>query len=91
MLLCLRERSRFVFRMLACSLENALTAALNQAQLSGKVFSTQNWLKTKASIEGETLVAGTVAGMLLGFPHGKALLDLMKVPASACILRWSAE
>lgn len=80
-----------ILPLAANCLENALTAALNQAQLSGKVFSTQNWLKTKASIEGETLVAGTVAGMLPGFPNGKALLDLMKVPASACIPRWSAE
>jgi hypothetical protein len=72
-------------------LENALLAALNQAQMSGKVFSPQNWLKTNASVQGETLVAGTVAGMLPSFPNGKALLDLMKVPASALGPRWSAD
>jgi hypothetical protein len=55
--------------MAATCLENALQTALNQAQVSGKVFSPQNWLKTNASVQAETLVAGTVAGMLPNFPN----------------------
>ncbi len=58
-----------ILPLAANCLENAMQAALNQAQMSGKVFSPQNWLKTKGSVEGETLVAGTVAGMLSGFPN----------------------
>jgi hypothetical protein len=65
--------------------------ALNQAQIGGKVFSPQNWLKNNASVQGETLVAGTIAGMLPGFPNGKALLDLMRVPAGDLANRWAAE
>jgi len=80
-----------ILPLAANCLENALQNALNQAQMSGKVFSPQNWLKTNASVQGETLVAGTVAGMLPGFPNGKALLDLMRVPATAMSSRWSAE
>jgi hypothetical protein len=80
-----------ILPLAANCLENALQNALNQAQISGKIFSPQNWLKTNASVQGETLVAGTVAGMLPGFPNGKALLDLMRVPASAMASRWSAE
>ena len=55
------------------------------------MFSPQNWLKNNASVQGETLVAGTIAGMLPGFPNGKALLDLMRVPAGDLANRWAAE
>ncbi len=80
-----------ILPLAANCLENALQNALNQAQMSGKIFSPQNWLKTNGSVQGETLVAGTVASMLAGFPNGKALLDLMRVPATAMSNRWSAE
>lgn len=80
-----------ILPLAANCLENALQNALNQAQIGGKVFSPQNWLKSNASVQGETLVAGTVAGMLPGFPNGKALLDLLRVPASAMSNRWSAD
>mgnify|MGYP001577568294 FL=1 len=77
--------------MAATCLENALQTALNQAQISGKVFSPQNWLKTNASVQAETLVAGAVAGMLPSFPNGPAILDKIKVPLSAFSARWVAE
>jgi hypothetical protein len=64
---------------------------LQQAQLNNKVFSPQNWLKTVSAVQGETLVAGTIAGMLNSFPNGKALLDAMTVPAPSFAPRWSAE
>jgi len=85
------ERPGDILPLAANCLENALQNALNQAQMSGKVFSPQNWLKTNSSVQGETLVAGTVAGMLPGFPNGNALLELMRVPASVMSGRWSAE
>lgn len=80
-----------ILPLAATCLENAMQNALNQAQIGGKVFSPQNWLKTNASVQGETLVAGTVAGMLPGFPNGKRLLDLLRVPAGAMSARWSAD
>jgi len=80
-----------ILPLAANCLENALNSALNQAQISGRVFSPQNWLKTNASVQGEMLVAGTVAGMLAGFPNGAALLELLRVPESAMHSRWSAE
>jgi len=58
---------------------------------SGKVFSPQNWLKANTSVQGENLVAGTIAGMLSGFPNGKAMLELLKAPPQAFGARWSAE
>ena len=80
-----------ILPLAANCLENAFQSAVNQAQISGKVFSPQNWLKTNASVQGETLVAGTVAGMLPGFPNGKELLDLMRAQATALSNRWTAE
>jgi hypothetical protein len=80
-----------VLPLAANCIENALQSALKQAQVSGKVFSPQNWLKSTSSVQGETLVAGTVAGMLPGFPNGKALLELIKAPINAFANRWSAE
>jgi hypothetical protein len=85
------ERPGDILPLAATCLENAMQNALNQAQMSGKVFSPQNWLKTNASVQGETLVAGTVAGMLPGFPNGKALLELLRVQPAALSGRWSAD
>jgi hypothetical protein len=85
------EHSNEILPLAATCLENALQAALQQAQISGKVFSPQNWLKTVGAVQGETLVAGTIAGMLNTLPNGKNLLDLMTAPAAAFSPRWSAE
>lgn len=85
------KQSGDILPLAANCLENALQSALNQAQMSNKVFSPQNWLKTNASVQGETLVAGTVAAMLPGFQNGAALLKVMQVPESVIGERWSAE
>jgi hypothetical protein len=76
--------------MAATCVENAMQNALIQAQTAGKVFSPQNWLKSNASWQGETLVAGTQAGMLAGFPTGPALIERMKAAPSAFSAQWSA-
>lgn len=68
-------------------LEKALQAALTQAQISGKVFSPQNWLKTKSAIDGQVLVAGTIAGMLPNLGNGPALLKAMEAPAASLTAR----
>jgi hypothetical protein len=80
-----------ILPLAATCLENALQSAVNQAQVSGKVFSPQNWLKSSGSVQGQTLVAGTIAGMLGSFPNGKQLQELMKVPMANFSPRWSAE
>lgn len=80
-----------ILPLAANCLENALQNAINQAAIGGKVFSPQNWLKNNASVQGEMLVAGTIASMLPGFPNGKALLDLMRVPAGDLAHRWATE
>jgi len=71
-------------------LNRALESALTEAQMADKVFSPQNWSKNRASVQGETLVASTMIGMLPGL-GAQALLEKLKVPASEFGLRWSAE
>jgi hypothetical protein len=80
-----------VLPLAATCLENAMQSALNNAQVGGKVFSPQNWLKSVASVQGEQLVAGTIASMLPGFPNGKALEELLRVTANSLGTRWTAE
>ena len=80
-----------VLPLAATCLENAMQAAINTAQVSNRVFSPQNWMKSLASVQGEQLVAGTIAGMLPNFPNGKALEDLLRVQATALSTRWTAD
>jgi hypothetical protein len=80
-----------ILSMAASCIENAMQNALMQAQTAGRVFSPQNWLKNNQSWQGETLVAGTQAGLIKSFPAGPALLERMKAPANAFTPRWSAE
>jgi len=85
------EASSDLLSMAATCVENAMQNALMQAQTANKVFSPQNWLKSNSSWQGETLVAGTQAGMLAGFPTGPGLVKRMEAPANAFRPRWSAE
>jgi AIPR protein len=85
------EHANEILPLAATCLENALQSALQQAQINNKVFSPQNWLKTVSAVQGEMLVAGTLAGMLGTLPNGKNLLELMTAPAAAFAPRWSAE
>jgi hypothetical protein len=80
-----------ILPLAANCVEQALQSAINQAQVAGKVFSPQNWLKSTASVQGQMLVASTIAGMLAGFPNGKALQQAVSVPVNAFSPRWSAE
>lgn len=82
------ESASDILSMAATCVENAMQNALIQIQTANKVFSPQNWLKSNLSWQGETLVAGTQAGMLAGFPTGPALIDRMKAPSSAFSPRW---
>jgi hypothetical protein len=58
------EHPNEILPLAATCLENALQSALQQAQINNKVFSPQNWLKSVSAVQGQMLVAGTLAGML---------------------------
>jgi hypothetical protein len=85
------QRQADILPLAANCLENALQNAINTAQMNDKVFSPQNWLKSISSVQGEMLVAGTVAGMLPGMPNSGALLEAMQAPIDAFHPRWSAD
>ena len=51
--------------------------------MNNKVFSPQNWLKSIQSVQGQMLVAGTIAGMLPTMPNSADLLEAIKAPLDA--------
>jgi len=71
-------------------LNEAMKNAQMQHQMSNKVFSPQNWCKSVASVQGATLAASTIVGMLPGL-GAQGVLDKLKVPAPHFGLRWAAE
>lgn len=85
------ENPSSILPLAATCIENAFQTELNKAQIDGTVFSPQNWLKNKSSVQGVMLVAGTIAGMLPNFPNGQQILDQVTVPSSAFSQKWSAE
>jgi hypothetical protein len=64
-------------------LNQALKSANQQSQLSGKIFSPQNWLKKNDSVMTESLVASTMVGMMEGMSSigGKNIKEILKVSA----------
>ena len=85
------ESPAAILPLAASCLQNAFQNAFNDAQISGKVFSPQNWLKSGASVQGQQLVAGTVAGMLPSLPDGASLVQSLYAPSDAFVARWSAD
>ena len=61
------EATGEILPLAATCIENAMQSARMQDEAANKVFSPQNWLKANRSWQGETLVAGTQAGMLGSF------------------------
>ena len=85
------EATAEILPLAATCIENAMQSARLQDESANKVFSPQNWLKASRSWQGETLVAGTQAGMLGSFTGGGALIERATAPTSAFIARWSAD
>lgn len=80
-----------ILPLAATCIENAMQSARMQDESANKVFSPQNWLKANRSWQGETLVAGTQAGMLGSFTGGAALMASAHVEPTAFTARWSAD
>jgi hypothetical protein len=76
-------------------LNRALQQAITQANTAGKVFSPQNWLKGKGSVNDEQLVAGSIVDVLKGLmtmtPELAPLITSITIPADKFSFRWSAE
>lgn len=85
------EATGEILPLAATCIENAMQSGRMQDEAAGKVFSPQNWLKANRSWQGETLVAGTQAGMLGSFAGGAVLMERAKAPTVAFAARWSAD
>ncbi len=77
----------------ATCMNQALKSANQQAQLSGKIFSPQNWLKKNDSVMAQSLVASTMVGMMEGMSSigGKNIKEILKLSPDQFELRWKAE
>jgi len=74
-------------------LNQALHQAVTQSQVAGRVFSPQNWLKGKTSVNDEQLVAGTIINVLkgIGTPELAPIIGSLTIPADKFSFRWSAD
>jgi hypothetical protein len=76
-------------------LNTALEAAANEPQPSNRVFSPQNWIKTKTCLAGIRMAVNQYFNMLPAMPMGKELFQKMKqelkINAENFSERWAAD
>ncbi len=76
-------------------LNSALEAAANEPQPANRVFSPQNWIKTKTCLAGIRQAIGQYFNMLPSMPGGKEqsqkLRDSLRMEASQFHERWAAD
>lgn len=74
-------------------INQALQQAVNLSAAAGKVFSPQNWLKSKSAVNDEQLVAGTIVNVLKGInsPELAPVIASITIPAEKFSFRWQAE
>jgi hypothetical protein len=74
-------------------LNQALNQAIGQSVAAGRVFSPQNWLKSRGAVSDEQLVAGTIVSVLRGLnsPDLAPMLSSLTLPPDKFSFRWSAE
>jgi hypothetical protein len=70
---------------------SALDGANQEAEDKGKVFSPQNWLKAKDSLNRVRDALRMFLLMIPNMPGGNELRQRLVVPADKLGLRWSAE
>lgn len=74
-------------------LNQSLLQAVAQSNAAGKVFSPQNWLKSRGAVNDEQLVAGTIVNVLksLNTPEFAPVMASITIPGDQFSFRWSAE
>lgn len=78
-------------RMAASCLNVAIETAANEKTSSERIFSPQNWIKTKTCLRGIKTAVMTQLMMLPNFPHGKELKEALFVPKENFEYRWEAD
>ena len=79
-------------------LNSALEAAANEQQLPNRVFSPQNWVKTKSCLAGIRLAISQYFTMLPSMPNGQAMsqqlrffVESLKLEPEQFKERWAAD
>ena len=84
-----------IVKVAGISLNMALEAAANEQQPANRVFSPQNWIKSKACLAGINCAIRNYFGMLPMMPGGaevkKRLTDATALKAEDFEYRWSAD
>lgn len=80
-----------IVRMAASCLNVAIETASNEQSSSGKIFSPQNWVKTKTCLGGIKTAVMTQLAMLPTFPGGKGLKESLAIPGETFEYRWEAD
>ena len=80
-----------IVSMAASCLNVAIEQAANEQSTTGKIFSPQNWLRTKSCLSGIKTAVRTQIQMLPYFPRGEELRNCLVLPASAFEYRWEAD
>jgi len=77
--------------MAASCLNVAIEEAASEQSTSGKIFSPQNWVKTKSCLSKIKTSVRTQIQMLPNFPGGKELKESLIIPAESFEYRWEAD
>ena len=77
--------------MAASCLNVAIEEAASEQSTSGKIFSPQNWVKTKSCLSKIKTSVRTQIQMLPNFPGGKELKESLILPAEIFEYRWEAD
>lgn len=80
-----------IINQVVTAYNSALDGANQEAQNRGKVFSPQNWLKAKDSLNRVRNALRMFLTMLPNMPGGKELKQRLIVAPDKFSLRWSAE
>lgn len=74
-------------------INQALQQAVSQSAAAGKVFSPQNWLKSKSAVNDEQLVAGAIVNVLKGINSQELapVISSLTIPADKFSFRWQAD
>ena len=80
-----------IVRFAASCLNVAIEEAANEQSSRGKIFSPQNWVKTKSCLSKINTAVRTQIQMLPNFPGGKELRDSLVLPNDVFEYRWEAD
>lgn len=83
--------SKQIVNMAASCLNIAIEEAASEQTSSDKIFSPQNWIKTKSCLGKIKTAVRTQIHMLPNFPGGKELKDNLIISKKAFEYRWEAD